>query len=71
MLARRLVNGVLFSTPFSAARVVPASDSHLLTCQRTLLGKPQAVFPTTRKAESICSGMKQYFNLPHKVIPKG
>lgn len=63
MLAKSLVNGCV--------RVAPAFDSHLLICQRTLLGKPQAVFPMTRKTESLCSGMKQYFNPPHKVIPQG
>ena len=48
-----------------------ASESHLLTSQITPLGKPRAVIPMTRKIENIHRGMKQYFNLPGKVIPKG
>lgn len=71
MLAKHL-NRTFFSREvLGRVLVVPASESHLLASQITLLGKPRAVFPMTRKTENICSGMKQYFNLRSKVISKG
>lgn len=62
---------MFFTDVLGSVLTGPASEHHLLTSLIILVGKPRAVISMTRKTGNIRRGMKRYFNLPSKIIPKG